>query len=101
MFYSYRQNNSGGSFIIDKDVTLFVIIEADSNGEADNKAEEVGLYFDGCDDGRDCSCCGDRWYKPYGKGDKSPLIHSKPPQEYADNKDTFHWEGDNNPLAYI
>ena len=61
-FYLYDQNNSGGSFIVDEDVTHRLLIEADSVEEANQKAVELGVYFDGCDEGMDCPCCGDRWY---------------------------------------
>lgn len=63
MFYTYRQNNSGGywTFKPKAGISHFVIIEANSTKNADERAEDIGLYFDGCDDGRDCDCCGDRW----------------------------------------
>lgn len=59
--YNFNQNNSGGSFHIGDDVTYNVLIEANNYEEANEKAEEVGIYFNGCSDGSDCSCCGDRW----------------------------------------
>lgn len=60
MFYPFKQNNSGGYF---NEPAICVIIEADSADEANMKAEEEGIYFDGCYDRIDCPCCGDRWYK--------------------------------------
>ena len=39
-----------------------VIIEASSHYEANGIAENIGIYFDGCENGNDCDCCGDRWY---------------------------------------
>lgn len=60
-FYEYNQNNSGGHFDVDNEVTVEVFIEAPSAERANAIAESVGIYFDGCDDGRDCECCGDRW----------------------------------------
>jgi len=81
MFYAFSQNNSGGSFHDDhvSGVSKFVIIEADSADEANERAEAIGLYFNGCDDGRDCSCCGDRWY-PTSKreGEEVPSIYGEP-----------------------
>lgn len=62
-WYEFRQNNSGGSFQIDDDVTIYVLIQAASAKEANIKAEEIGIYFDGCYNGHDCNCCGDRWYE--------------------------------------
>jgi len=64
-FYMFDQNNSGGHFIVNDEVCHRVIIEADNKNEAIKKAEELGIYFNGCEEGIDCSCCGDRWYEPY------------------------------------
>ena len=43
MFYTYRQNNSGGSFKIKKKIKRFVMIEADSAKKANEKAESRRL----------------------------------------------------------
>jgi hypothetical protein len=66
-YYIYRQNNSGGHYDIDLDVGLNVnvIVEATSEDEANTKAREIGIYFDGVRSGIDCECCGDRWCSPY------------------------------------
>ena len=63
-FYQFRQNNSGGSFDHSEadGIGWLVVIEANSADHANQRAERIGLYFDGCSDGIDCSCCGDRWY---------------------------------------
>lgn len=60
--YHFRQNNIGGTFVTNERVDQHVFIEAGSCGEANELAELVGIYFDGCETGRDCSCCGDRWH---------------------------------------
>ena len=64
-WYRYHQNNSGGSHEYDpsRGTSVDVYIEADSADEANERAREIGLYFDGVDDGWDCDCCGDRWYE--------------------------------------
>lgn len=78
MFYTFNQNNSGGSFIEDDRVAQYVIIEANSADAANALAEVYGLYFNGCADGRDCSCCGDRWYPVYEHdGTEYPEIYGK------------------------
>ena len=84
-FYTFGQNNPGGSFIVDDTVCHFVIIEADTAGEANDLAEYKGIYFNGCDDDIDCPCCGDRWYT-VGKYDETdePLIYSEKPENYSD-----------------
>lgn len=60
-WFEYRQNNSGGRFITDDDVAKYVLIQETDAGPANHKAEQVGIYFDGCNQGWDCDCCGDRW----------------------------------------
>lgn len=64
MFYTFNQNNSGGSFQVDEfmGISNYVIVEATSVDHANEIAESIGLYFEGCYSGMDCPCCGDRWY---------------------------------------
>ena len=64
-FYEFAQNNSGGSFDVDDKVCHRLFIEAVNIHDAIGKALELGVYFDGCLNGKDCSCCGDRWSEPY------------------------------------
>lgn len=74
MFFEFRQNNSGGRFTFDaaRGISVSVWVEADSKDEAVLKAEELGIYFDGVSEGRDCDCCGDRWYRPWDEGQEDP-----------------------------
>jgi hypothetical protein len=67
MWYEFSQNNSGGSFTIDPRDGLGprVWIEAESADDANDRAESLGIYFNGCDREIDCDCCGDRWYSQY------------------------------------
>lgn len=60
-FYEFTQNNSGGSFVTDENLCHRLFIEAETHEIATEKAEEMGVYFDGCERGLDCPCCGDRW----------------------------------------
>ena len=102
-FFTYHQNNSGGSFEIDNHVALFVIIEADTWQEADEIAIEKGLYFDGCQKGVDCSCCGDRWYSAEWGGTPTdkPSIYGKDPYNYATDSDRIKWEEHGQPYDHI
>lgn len=77
-FFEYSQNNSGGGFDLDENVSYTVYVEADSAEEANKKAEEIGIYFDGIDKGLDCECCGDRWYPAYGEGTELPEMYGVP-----------------------
>lgn len=62
-WYEFPQNNSGGRFITDDKVCHLIYIQAESEEEAIEKAEELGCYWDGVNKGIDCPCCGDRWSK--------------------------------------
>lgn len=99
MFYCYGQNNSGGVFEITNDVTLNVVIEADSPDQADAKAEEIGIYFDGCELGIDCPCCGDRWSPMYDNGEETHEAFL--PAE--DSADCLAWteEGEPHTIVYF
>ena len=68
-YFTFRQNNPGGKFELTDTIGHFVIVEAASAAEADERARRIGLYFDGVDEGRDCPCCGDRWYRMGDKPD--------------------------------
>ena len=84
-YFHYSQNNSGGSFDIDENVAHHVIIQATSASHADSIARGVGIYFDGCETGQDCSCCGDRWYSARGDdGTDAPLLYGEDPANYDD-----------------
>ena len=75
LLYGFHQNNSGGHFIFDSEVGYEVFIEASSADEANDRAKEIGIYFDGCDDHRDCACCGDRWHRQYADDDVATLYN--------------------------
>ena len=59
-WYYFDQNNSGGSFDHDpsRGIGYGLFVEANSADEANSRAEDIGLYFDGYGD---CECCGNRW----------------------------------------
>jgi hypothetical protein len=87
-FYMFRQNNPGGSFTFNakEGIGINVIIEATSAKEANDKAESIGIYFNGCDRGIDCDCCGDRWYTcDEDEGEETPKVYGTSPQEYVKN----------------
>jgi hypothetical protein len=61
-WYRFGQNNSGGVYTETDDLDAVVFVEAPSAREANTVAQTLGIYFNGCADGYDCDCCGDRWY---------------------------------------
>lgn len=93
MFYHYSQNNSGGKFGHDpkRGISHHVIIEAASADEANQRAEYIGLYFDG--EG-DCECCGNRWSPMYrdDAGETAPLVYGETPSAWANGRWNI-WNG--------
>jgi hypothetical protein len=91
-YFDFSQNNTGGDFHRDENLGDHVIIAAIDHEDANKRLQRLGGYFNGCDDGSDCSCCGDRWYEKgsYDKGDEAPLICSMLIPQYMA---TFSWPG--------
>ncbi len=67
-YYRYRQNNSGGGF---EGPAIEVFVEADSEDEADEIAQEHGIYFDPLYL-IDCECCGNRWSEAWDSYEQIP-----------------------------
>lgn len=86
-FYTFYQNNSGGCFDNDDNVCEHVIVEARSVEQVNNRALDIGIYFDGVDSGMDCSCCGDRWseIEDEDEGKEVPMIYNTPVKEAGDS----------------
>lgn len=87
-WFRFDQNNSGGSFHVDKKICYRLYLQASDYGSARTKALELGVYFDGVSNGIDCSCCGDRWSDYEEKIGKFPMeykgtISFKDIEEYA------------------
>lgn len=96
-FYTYRQNNSGGRFI---GPALYVIVEANSSNVAMAIAEDHGVYFDGCQTGQDCSCCGDRWSSWADEHDR-PEIYGKGVEEALQSDPFIRFELEDKPTAIV
>lgn len=78
-WFTYSQNNSGGAF----SGPAFVIVEALSAAEAEARAIEHNVYFDGVAQAGDCECCGDRWYRAYDEdATDEPRIYAQSPEMY-------------------
>lgn len=72
MFFTFSQNNSGGNFTVP---AITVVVEASSAELANAMVGPLtggAVYFNGVNNDRDCSCCGDRWYETYGHGSEEP-----------------------------
>ena len=80
-FFNFRQNNSGGLFVIDDALGIGprVWIEAADADNANSQARKLGIYFDGVENGQDCECCGDRWLEqwPDDDGEPKPTINEE------------------------
>lgn len=93
MFYTFNQNNFIGQFVYDENLTEYVIIEARNASEAESRAQSIGIYFDGCEDGRDC--CGDRWYacaESYGR--EVPTVCGEPTIPFDGSGQGFFFRDD-------
>jgi hypothetical protein len=90
-FYEWKQNNSGGVFFVNENLSNRVVIEADTYEQAEAKAFDFGIYYEGCRDGRDCDCCGDRWYE--GHELTESCLEGKTLDEYLQwMADQYGWE---------
>ena len=76
MFFTFRQNNSGGYFKGPK----YVCVEASSAAEANIRAVDTGIvYFNGVRSRKDCECCGNRWYEVFEEnGTVAPSEYGEP-----------------------
>lgn len=80
MFYTFSQSNPGGRY--DDSMPMYVIIQASSSEQANKRAESVGVYFDGIEQGRDCECCNDRWGRVDDyEGKENPEIYGEDVRE--------------------
>jgi hypothetical protein len=75
-YFSFSQNNSGGVILTDdtKGIGEYVYIWANSFGEANDKADKIGLF-----NLPYCECCGERFYSlwhsnPLHNGDSESLF---------------------------
>lgn len=91
-WFTYRQNNSGGSFDRDDKVDVNVIIQAHSVKEADELAKVIGIYFNGVEKGIDCECCGDRWYGCWDdEGTDEPMVYGEVVKDGEDGVKIHPW----------
>lgn len=92
-FYTYLQEKTNGYFITNeqKGIGKVVIIEETSAERANNKAEQINLYFNGVELGIDSPYYGDRWYRcNEWNGEKEPMVNGLCVNDY---RDTFKYDG--------
>lgn len=79
-FWGINQNNSGGYFVENEEngICSYIIIEAETADEAENKLRELGEKVDGF--WNYCSCCGERWYVDFDEdeGKEEPCYYEDP-----------------------
>lgn len=95
MYYTFRQNNTGAFYKENpsKGIGKYVIVQADNAEEANERAEEIGLYFHGVSQGVDCRCCGDRWNKTSEQyGTESPEIYGDSLIKWANDDVYVHYK---------
>jgi len=88
MFYTFRQNNSGGSFI----GPVLVCVECDSLEDANDQAENNGITFGMF---RSCECCGPRWSTAYDQSDltETPTHYGDPLSESGKSWVIYYKDG--------
>lgn len=92
-FFAFRQNNSGGTFDHDAEagIGMTVFVQAVDSAHAEARGELIGLYFNGVNEGRDCGCCGDRWYGS-DDGEDVPTLYGEKWSPVADGYEpTLSW----------
>lgn len=103
-FFTYNQNNSGGGFAVDEaaGIAEFVIIEAATANQANGRAVDIGLYFDGVAGGEDCDCCGDRWSGAWSdeRGTEVPEVYDKPVLS-RDYVNRYRWTSPEGFIHYL
>lgn len=101
-FYTYVQNNSGGTFTFDESagITHVVIVQAADCQEANYRAKRIGLYFDG---DRDCLCCGPRWSDIWrdDDGTDGPTVYGDPLPVWAHSPYFTKWMGQGRPEVFV
>jgi hypothetical protein len=101
-FFTFHQNNSFGTFEYDKEkgITCTVIIEVVDADDSVNRAENIGLYFEGVSDGSDCPCCGDRWSRPRSDdGTEVPEYYGEDVRRELSNKPLRFLKDDQQEIA--
>ena len=99
MFYVYVQNNTGGEF--DATMPRYLIIEAETAGDANQRAEDAGVYFNGVDAGVDCGCCGDRWDRAWEwDGTNQPCLYGEPVLEKMADANGYFYTSDTVRIVY-
>lgn len=73
-WFHYSQNNSGGYFIDNDDVSHDIFVQAESAELANIKAEKITADYS-----EFCDCCGERWYiyADDGDGTETPEIYGE------------------------
>lgn len=89
-WYAYDQNNSGGYFISNDVVAEYVLIQAATPDDADEKMLELTQDYN-----EYCPCCGERWWidSHYSDGYDVPSIYGTPiTDEFKPyERDGFAW----------
>lgn len=74
-WWTTDQNNSGGYFIENDDVSHWVSFQAENAEQAKSKASDIFSEY-----GEYCDCCGERWYFDFEEDDGTevPEIYGIP-----------------------
>ena len=87
MYYTFSQNNSGGFFIVNKDVGEYLIIEASTEEEAIIKMREITKNHS-----KFCKCCGERW-STRCHAEEHPSTNDEDVHSYNGSTVIYHLDG--------
>ena len=80
-WFAFHQNNSGGFFDVNENVSEYVFVQAPNVESANSIAERF------LDNSGSCSCCGDRWsfwfFGDDEKGTDAPMIYGEPMESHS------------------
>ena len=88
MFYTFRQNNSGGYF----SGPVLVCVECDSLEDANDQAELNGIRFGMFGS---CECCGPRWSRAWDEDSltETPTHYGDPLSESGTSWAVYYRDG--------
>ncbi len=89
-FYTVVQNNSGGYYIENEDVGVYLIVEANTPEEAEEKVDTITEpYLEYCE------CCGERWWVYFDDkdGKDKPEIYGRDAYENGNSVVIYYLDG--------
>ncbi|MNB81421.1 hypothetical protein D3C75_282030 [compost metagenome] len=96
-YFHFRQNNSGGYFIVNDDVAINLIVEAMNANDAEQRMYDITADYS-----QYCSCCGERWssWIDDEDGTTEPTIYGRKLDERSESIIIHHIDGRKEKVNY-